>query len=171
MSLLTDFEQCADYLDWEIGVHGIYIYLLNPALGQCRAPSGVSGLGVAEDGTPSSASSSPPSSSGASTAHWSGGKPTTAASKGGFPFADEHHYLKATYLPEVMPAQGWTKVEAVDSAIRKAGWNGRITEDMRRGLWVRRYQSSKCTRRYDEWMEWRQVGLHAAAVNWSGGVG
>ncbi|KAF8741360.1 TRAPP trafficking subunit Trs65, partial [Rhizoctonia solani] len=41
--------------------------------------------------------------------------------------------LTATYLPDVIPAQGWTKQEAVDSALRKAGFDGRITEEQNPG--------------------------------------
>lgn len=50
---------------------------------------------------------------------------------------------------------GWDKVETVDSAIRKAGWEGRITEDIRRSVKLRRYQSKKCTVGWDEYVEWR----------------
>ncbi|EPQ59644.1 hypothetical protein GLOTRDRAFT_136468 [Gloeophyllum trabeum ATCC 11539] len=64
--------------------------------------------------------------------------------------------FSATYLPEVMPEQGWDKIEAIDSAIHKAGWTGRITEDLRRSIRLRRYQSSKCTVGWDDYVEWRQ---------------
>jgi len=63
--------------------------------------------------------------------------------------------FSATYLPEVMPEQGWDKIEAIDSAIHKAGWDGRITEDLRRTIKLRRYQSSKCVVGWDEYVEWR----------------
>lgn len=63
--------------------------------------------------------------------------------------------MTATYLPEVSEEQGWTKQEAIDSAIQKAGWNGKVTEDMRKGLRVRRYQSEKMSARYSEWKEAR----------------
>ncbi|KAH9059329.1 AMMECR1 domain-containing protein [Lactarius vividus] len=63
--------------------------------------------------------------------------------------------LSATYLPEVAPEQGWDHVDAVDSAIRKAGWDGRISEDLRRGVRVRRYQSRKCVVGWDEFVAWR----------------
>ncbi|TFK56172.1 alport syndrome [Heliocybe sulcata] len=63
--------------------------------------------------------------------------------------------FSATYLPDVMPQQGWDRIEAVDSAIHKAGWDGRITEDLRRSIKLRRYQSSKCTVGWDEYVTWR----------------
>jgi AMMECR1 domain-containing protein len=93
ISLLTPFEPCADYTDWTIGEHGIYIHV--------------------------------PSSSG--------------------------RWLTATYLPDVIPEQGWSKREAVDSAIRKAGHTGSIDEALRRRLKVERYRSEKCSRTYEQW--------------------
>lgn len=63
--------------------------------------------------------------------------------------------FSATYLPQIAPEQGWDKVETVDSAIRKAGWNGRITEDIRRSVHLRRYQSRKCTVGWEEYVQWR----------------
>ncbi|KAJ1311156.1 hypothetical protein OPQ81_009657 [Rhizoctonia solani] len=64
--------------------------------------------------------------------------------------------LTATYLPDVIPAQGWSKQEAVDSALRKAGFDGRITEEVRRAVKLRRYQSSVCSARWEEYWAWRQ---------------
>ncbi|EJD53934.1 hypothetical protein AURDEDRAFT_141858 [Auricularia subglabra TFB-10046 SS5] len=65
--------------------------------------------------------------------------------------------FSATYLPDVMPEQGWTKQEAIDSAIRKAGWDGKITEELRRSIKLRRYQSSKATATWDEYVAWREA--------------
>lgn len=62
----------------------------------------------------------------------------------------------ATYLPQIASEQGWDKIETIDSAIRKAGWDGRITDDLRRSLKVRRYQSRACTVSWDEYIEWRE---------------
>ncbi|KAB5592218.1 hypothetical protein CTheo_4369 [Ceratobasidium theobromae] len=71
--------------------------------------------------------------------------------------------LTATYLPDVIPAQGWTKQEAVDSALRKAGFDGRITEEVRRAVKLRRYQSSVCSARWEEYWGWRQEATSANA--------
>ncbi|CAO1613607.1 unnamed protein product [Parajaminaea phylloscopi] len=156
VSLLTDFEECTDYLDWELGVHGIYIYVPDTgAAPRAAMISAAHGLGIANEGTPSPQSST--SSSGSSTPAKAAAAVAASAASRAHRKDDGRRYLTATYLPDVAPAQGWTKVEAVDSAIRKAGWNGRITEELRAALRVRRYQSSKCTRRYDEWVEWRQA--------------
>ena len=56
-----------------------------------------------------------------------------------------------------MPEQGWDKIESVDSAIRKAGWTGRITEDLRRNVHLVRCQSRKCTVGWDEYVAWREA--------------
>lgn len=125
ISLLTDFEDAATYLDWTVGVHGIHISFMNPALS-----------GVLSDAS---------------------GTPTPVPSAG-MRSGTRHlrRPLTATYLPDVMPEQGWDQLDAVDSAIRKAGWDGLITEDLRRSLKLRRYQSSRCSVNYDEFIEWRQ---------------
>jgi uncharacterized protein (TIGR00296 family) len=127
ISLLTDFEQAESYLDWTIGVHGIYITFSHPSL----IPS-------------SSEAPSPLSSS----AH--------------LPRVSSKQSFSATYLPNVIPEQGWDKTEAIDSAIQKAGWQGRITEDLRRSIKLQRYQSRKCAVTWDEYFQWRksQSGKH-----------
>ena len=65
--------------------------------------------------------------------------------------------MTATYLPEVAHEQGWSKKEAIDSAIHKAGYSGKVTEDIRKSLKVRRYQSEKCSARYQEWIDARKI--------------
>jgi AMME syndrome candidate gene 1 protein len=125
ISLLTDFEDASSYLDWTVGVHGIYITFPHPSL--LPTPS--------NSGTPSPLSSS-------------ANLPTTR-------FSSKHSF-SATYLPDVIPDQGWDKIEAVDSAIHKAGWSGRVTEELRRNVKLRRYQSRKCTVSWDEYVRWRE---------------
>ncbi|CAE7066754.1 unnamed protein product [Rhizoctonia solani] len=125
VSLLTDFEDAESYLDWEVGVHGIYITLQLPI------------VPASSTDTPSAPS---PLSSSTSLPRLSG----------------RQRRLTATYLPDVIPAQGWSKQEAVDSALRKAGYDGRITEDVRRAVKLRRYQSSICSARWEEYWAWRQ---------------
>jgi len=124
ISLLTDFEDASSYLDWTVGVHGIYITFSNPSL------------------LPASSSSSSAPSPLSSSAH--------------LPRITSKQTFSATYLPDVVPEQGWDKIEAVDSAIRKAGWNGVITEDIRRSVKLRRYQSRKYTVGWHEYAEWRK---------------
>ncbi|GAA96802.1 hypothetical protein E5Q_03474 [Mixia osmundae IAM 14324] len=107
VSLLTHFEEADDYLDWQIGQHGIYIHLPDP-----------------HDHTRSIAQSLSRRSA---------------------------RELSATYLPDVMPEQGWSKPEAVKSAVRKSGYSGRITQEILNSIRLTRYQSSKVTVTYDEW--------------------
>lgn len=126
VSLLTDFEDASSYLDWTIGVHGIYITFPHPSFLSSSSSS---------SGTPSPASSQ-------------ACLPATARMTAKSSFS-------ATYLPDVIADQGWDKIEAIDSAIHKAGWSGRITEDIRRSVSLRRYQSRKCVVGWDEYVEWR----------------
>lgn len=56
----------------------------------------------------------------------------------------------ATYLPEVMKEQGWTKQEAIDSLLRKGGYRGKITKDYcLSSIVLTRYQSEKFETNYD----------------------
>ncbi|KAL4399390.1 hypothetical protein ACI68E_003770 [Malassezia pachydermatis] len=65
--------------------------------------------------------------------------------------------LTATFLPEVAPAQGWSKKETIDHAIQKAGWRGSIDDTMRTSLEVSRYRSHQATLTYQEYIA--QAGL------------
>jgi len=121
ISLLTNFEEGDSYLDWTVGVHGIYIKFPHPSLT-----------------APSSETPSPDSSS------------------YNLPRLTSKQTFTATYLPNVIPDQGWDKIEAIDSAIHKAGWRGRITEDIRRSVKLERYQSSKCSVTWDDYFLWRK---------------
>ncbi|CDH52640.1 amme syndrome candidate gene 1 partial [Lichtheimia corymbifera JMRC:FSU:9682] len=103
VSLLTDFEEGDDYLDWEIGKHGIWIEFIN----------------------------------------------------------DHGHKRTATYLPEVIPDQGWTKVEAIDSLLRKGGYRGKIDDKVRRSIVLTRYQSSKNEVSFEEYKNARPHMLDA----------
>jgi len=131
ISLLTDFEDATSYLDWTVGVHGIWLTFSHPSsLQSSTAPSSES---------PSPFSSSP-----------------------FLPCLTSKQSFSATYLPDVMPDQGWDKLEAVDSAIRKAGWSGVITEDFRRSIKLRRYQSRKISVSWDDYVRWKNETLRRA---------
>ena len=62
----------------------------------------------------------------------------------------------ATYLPEVASEQGWTKLQAIDSLLRKAGYKELITQGFRQALKLTRYQSEKCIVTYDEYCKIRR---------------
>ncbi|KAF8897180.1 AMMECR1 domain-containing protein [Infundibulicybe gibba] len=100
ISLLTDFEDAESYLDWTVGVHGIYITFPHPSLLTSTVSSG----------TPSPLSSSPY-----------------------LPRVTSKQTFSATYLPDVIPSQGWDRIDAVDSAIEKQGGPG-ISQKMYGGV-------------------------------------
>jgi AMMECR1 domain-containing protein len=97
VSVLTDYEDAEDYLDWEVGKHGIIIEFTEPETNTKRS---------------------------------------------------------ATYLPEVPAHEGWTKIEAIDSLVRKAGYNGVITEAVRRRINLTRYQSTLFSMHYSEYLSY-----------------
>lgn len=109
VSVLTDYETAIDYLDWEVGKHGIIIEFADPDFNTRRS---------------------------------------------------------ATYLPEVAAHEGWTKVEAIDSLMRKAGFNGVITESLRKRIRLTRYQSTKFTMPYGEYIAYvKDTRGTAPAIN------
>ncbi|KAJ1557641.1 AMME syndrome candidate protein 1 protein [Nowakowskiella sp. JEL0078] len=72
-------------------------------------------------------------------------------------FRDENGRKRtATYLPEVMEEQGWNKIEAIDSLLKKGGYLSKITEECRQTIVLTRYQSKKHTITYDEYLEFIQ---------------
>ncbi|KAG8178221.1 hypothetical protein JTE90_025105 [Oedothorax gibbosus] len=100
VSILRHFEDGEDYMDWEIGTHGIRIEFTTEK----------------------------------------GSKRT------------------ATYLPEVASEQGWDHIKTIDSLLRKGGYKGTITSDVRKGIRLTRYQSEKLTVSYPEYKEhWRST--------------
>ncbi|GAA5939343.1 uncharacterized protein JCM15063_004492 [Sporobolomyces koalae] len=151
VSLLTDFEECADYLDWTLDLHGIYVQFPNPALG-------LSSSAVSK----SSSSATPTTGSNNDSARGSyrslSSLPQLELS---LPRSANPNRLKtvlhATFLPDVATEQGWSKVDAVNAAIRKAGYKGAVTDELRRTCKVSRYQSKKVKIAYDEWVQWRQT--------------
>lgn len=62
----------------------------------------------------------------------------------------------ATYLPEVAPEQGWNQIQTIDSLLRKGGFKGLVTPDIRRNIKLTRYQSEKVSVGYQEYLNhWR----------------
>lgn len=62
---------------------------------------------------------------------------------------------------------GWTKIEAIDSLVRKAGYNGEITESVRRRIHLTRYQSTLFSMHYSEYLSYVKStrGSVAPAIN------
>lgn len=61
--------------------------------------------------------------------------------------------FSATYLPEVALEHNMTKEYAVESLIRKSGYNETITKSLLESIKTTRYQSSKCKVAYAEWKQ------------------
>ncbi|XP_069988023.1 AMMECR1-like protein isoform X2 [Penaeus vannamei] len=62
----------------------------------------------------------------------------------------------ATYLPEVAPEQGWDHEQTIDSLLRKGGYKGPVTGEVRRSIKLTRYQSEKISVTFQEYMSyWR----------------
>lgn len=151
VSLLHTFEDCKTFTDWTIGQHGIYIHIPDPA-------QPITSNSSSEAITPSSQDTGNLASPNALANALSQVQTiqTTARNRPrSWLGQKKRRMMSATYLPDVAREQGWTKVEAIDSAIRKAGWNGPITPALRSSLIIERYQSSKFTATYQEWKEWR----------------
>lgn len=68
------------------------------------------------------------------------------------------HRYTGTYLPEVIPAQKWSKEEAVLSLIRKAGYRGRVTvgDALWRGIEMKVYESRKGKKHWGQYVQWKQ---------------
>jgi len=98
VSILCHFEDSRDFMDWEIGVHGIRIEF----------------------------------------------------------YTEKGSRRTATFLPEVAPEQGWDHIQTIDSLLRKGGFKGNITHDIRKGIRLTRYQSEKMTVSYQEYRDSRQ---------------
>ena len=50
------------------------------------------------------------------------------------------------------PLPGWDKVQTIDSLLRKGGFKGSVTPDVRRSLRLVRYQSEKVTVCYNDYL-------------------
>lgn len=77
-----------------------------------------------------------------------------------FPHPSTGRSLNATYLPDVIPEQGWTQVEAVQSLIQKAGYRGKV--EVGDAVWdsiqMKVYGSVKAGATYQEYEEWKGKG-------------
>ena len=51
---------------------------------------------------------------------------------------------------------GWSKVQAINSLLRKGGYKEHITEDFRKSIGLVRYQSEKSVVTYEEYCRYRR---------------
>lgn len=101
VSILTNFEDAEDHMDWEVGTHGIRIEF----------------------------------------------------------HSDRGSRRTATYLPEVATEQGWDRIQTIDSLLRKGGFKGLVTHDVRRNIKLVRYRSEKVSVSWqDYWTHWKNNG-------------
>ena len=52
--------------------------------------------------------------------------------------------------------QGWTKIQAIDSLLRKGGFKGTITSEIRNSTKLVRYRSEKVSVHYNEYLASKQ---------------
>lgn len=64
----------------------------------------------------------------------------------------------ATYLPQVAVEQGWDMNETIDSLLRKGGFRGNITPEVRRSIRLTRYQSQEIHLSYQDYREYMRGG-------------
>jgi AMME syndrome candidate gene 1 protein len=67
----------------------------------------------------------------------------------------EGNNYSATYLPEVASEQGWSQQDTVNSLLRKAGYRGHINRTILDSIKLTRYQSSKCSLTYTDYVRMR----------------
>ncbi|XP_060598922.1 nuclear protein AMMECR1-like [Ruditapes philippinarum] len=65
---------------------------------------------------------------------------------------EKGHKKTATYLPEVAVEQGWDRVQTIDSLLRKGGYKGPLSNDIRRSIRLTRYRSEKITCSYSDYI-------------------
>jgi AMMECR1 domain-containing protein len=89
-----------------------------------------------------------------------------------FPHPTTGRSLSATYLPDVIPEQGWTREEAVLSLIHKAGYRGYVAvgDALWNSIAMKVYGSVKAKASYAEYIAWaaeRGIAPPDAAKAWS----
>ncbi|KAH9704613.1 hypothetical protein KPL70_011537 [Citrus sinensis] len=185
VSILTDFETANNYLDWEDKMGrggsgfplpplpiGVGIPLPTPKLG------GTHGFPLPlppflRDGVYSvmlevvklGVSIRRVMKSRISASLWQLSKPVWVGTHGLIiEFTDPEYSTRrsATYLPEVAAHEGWTKVEAIDSLMRKAGFSGPITESLRKRIRLTRYQSTLFALHYSDYASYVKTTRGAA---------
>ena len=66
---------------------------------------------------------------------------------------DSLRTYSATYLPEVARDQQWNQDATIRSLIRKAGYNGQVSDELLQSIRCTRYQSAKLRITYDEYCQ------------------
>ncbi|PVD18360.1 hypothetical protein C0Q70_20909 [Pomacea canaliculata] len=71
---------------------------------------------------------------------------------------EKGHKKTATYLPEVATEQGWDRIQTIDSLLRKGGFKGPITPEVRKAIRLTRYRSEKITVSYSDYVAQKTNG-------------
>lgn len=72
-------------------------------------------------------------------------------------FSNDHgNKRSATFLPEVAVDCGFDQITTIDQLLRKGGFKGTITSDVRESIKLTRYKSEKLTVSYNDYQEWRK---------------
>lgn len=66
---------------------------------------------------------------------------------------EEGSTSSATYLPDFAAGRG-DRVETIDALLRKGGFRGTITQQLRNAIKLTRYQTHKVTVTHDEYKKW-----------------
>ena len=61
-------------------------------------------------------------------------------------------------------SQGWDKTQTIDSLLRKGGFKGVVTPDVRRSIRLVRYQSERLTVSYQDYLHHCRYGLTKKSV-------
>uniref|UniRef100_A0A803N710 AMMECR1 domain-containing protein n=1 Tax=Chenopodium quinoa TaxID=63459 RepID=A0A803N710_CHEQI len=122
VSILTEYETAADHLDWEVGKHGIIIEFTDPDYNTRRSATYL---------------------------------PEVAAHEGDVASCPLKMVMQDAFEAQAQSQShnhGWTKLEAIDSLMRKAGYNGVMTDSVRQRIRMTRYQSTAFTMHYGEYI-------------------
>ncbi|KAL1405785.1 hypothetical protein Q8F55_007461 [Vanrija albida] len=83
-----------------------------------------------------------------------------------FPHPSTGRTLNATYLPDVIPEQGWTREEAVKSLVAKAGYRGTVAvgDALWQSIKMKVYEGVKAKATYEEYTAWASKSLEGPAL-------
>ena len=76
-------------------------------------------------------------------------------------FINNSFVYKLSHSYEIFP--GWDKIQTIDSLLRKGGFKGSVTPEVRRSIRLVRYQSEKITVGYPDYLahcQRRREGEH-----------
>ena len=65
-------------------------------------------------------------------------------------------WLHPGHSRQVMPEQGWSKAETIDSLVRKSGYSSTISDSLRARIALTRFRSTKMTCSYEQWAAQRR---------------